>query len=31
MSRFGGGNRTQKKQGIIARLMEFFEKFFGLV
>lgn len=30
MSRFGG-NRTEKKQGIIARLVEFFEKYFGAV
>ena len=31
MSRFGGGNRTEKKQGIIQRLLAFFEKFFGLI
>lgn len=30
MSRFGGGNRTEKKQGIIAKLMGFFEKYFGI-
>jgi len=30
-SRFGGGNRTAKKQSVIARLMQFFEKYFGLV
>jgi type I restriction enzyme R subunit len=26
-----GGNRTEKKQGIIEKLMKFFEKYFGLV
>lgn len=31
VSRFGGGNRVVKKQGIIERLMQFFEKYFGLV
>lgn len=30
MTRFGGGNRAQKKQGIIARLLAFFEKYFGI-
>jgi len=30
-SRFGGGNRAAKKQSVIARLMQFFEKYFGLV
>ena len=30
MPRFGGGNRVKKKQGIIARLIAFFEKYFGL-
>jgi len=30
LSRFGGG-REAKKQGIIAKLMRFFEKYFGLV
>ena len=30
MPRFGGGNRVEKKQGIIARLLAFFEKYFGL-
>jgi len=30
MPRFGGGNRVEKKQGIIAKLITFFEKFFGL-
>jgi len=29
-SRFGGGNRTVKKQGIIAKLAAFFEKYFGV-
>jgi type I restriction enzyme R subunit len=31
VSRFGGGNRTEKKQGIIDKLMSFFEKYLGLV
>jgi len=31
VSRFGGGNRAEKKQGIIDKLMEFFEKYLGLV
>ena len=30
-SRFGGGNRQQKKQSVIEKLMRFFEKFMGLV
>ncbi|MDR2528734.1 MAG: type I restriction endonuclease subunit R, partial [Synergistaceae bacterium] len=30
MSRFGGGNRAAKKQGIIEKLMGFFEKYLGL-
>jgi len=30
-SRFGSGNRTAKKQGVIEKLMKFFEKYFGLV
>ena len=30
MSRFGGGNRTEKKQFIIQKLLTFFDKFFGL-
>ena len=30
MSRFGGG-REAKKQGVIARLMAFFERYIGLV
>ncbi len=30
MSRFGGGNRTEKKQGVIAKLLGFFERFFGI-
>jgi type I restriction enzyme R subunit len=28
--RFGGGNRQAKKQQIIAKLMQFFEKYFGV-
>ena len=31
VSRFGGGNRAEKKQGIIDKLMAFFEKYLGLV
>ena len=31
VSRFGGGNRAGKKQGIIDKLMAFFEKYFGVV
>jgi len=31
VSRFGGGNRANKKQGIIGKLMKFFEKYLGLV
>ena len=30
VSRFGGGNRAKKKQGIIEKLKAFFEKYFGL-
>lgn len=31
VSRFGGGNRAVKKQGIIVKLLKFFEKYLGLV
>jgi len=31
ISRFGKGNRTEKKQSIIEKLLSFFEKYFGLV
>ena len=32
VSRFGGGgNRVAKKQGVIERLLSFFEKYLGLV
>ena len=31
VSRFGGGSRAEKKQGIIEKLMRFFEKYSGLV
>ena len=31
VSRFGGGNRSEKKQGVIAKLLGFFEKYLGLV
>ena len=30
VSRFGGGNRSKKKQGIIEKFKVFFEKYFGL-
>lgn len=30
MTRFGGGNRAETKQNIIAKLLEFFERFFGI-
>ena len=30
VSRFGGGNRAAKKQGIIDKLKAFFDKFFGI-
>ena len=30
MSRFGGGNRSEKKQSVIQRLQSFFERFFGI-
>ena len=30
VSRFGGGNRSKKKQGIIEKFKAFFEKYFGL-
>ena len=30
VSRFGGGNRAEKKQGVIARLSAFFEKYLGV-
>lgn len=30
MPRFGQSNRAQKKQGIIERLQQFFEKYFGI-
>ena len=30
MSRFGGGNRTNKKATIIAKIKMFFEKYFGI-
>lgn len=31
VSRFGGGNRAEKKQNIVDKLLRFFEKYFGLV
>ena len=30
VSRFGGGNRTKKKQTVIDKLKSFFEKYFGV-
>ena len=30
VSRFGGGGRTEKKQGVIDKLKAFFEKYFGI-
>ena len=30
MSRFGGGNRTKKKQTIIEKIQRFFDKYFGI-
>ena len=30
MSRFGGGNRAERKQGVIDKLRAFFERFFGI-
>lgn len=31
VSRFGSGNRTEKKQTLIEKLKSFFEKYFGLL
>ena len=31
VSRFGGGNRAEKKQGIIAKILAFFDKYAGLL
>lgn len=31
VSRFGGGGRAAKKQGVVEKLAKFFEKYFGLV
>lgn len=30
VSRFGGGGRAKKKQGVIEKMKAFFEKYFGL-
>ena len=30
MSRFGGGNRQEKKKTVIEKLKAFFEKYFGV-
>ena len=31
MSRFGGGNRQEKKKTVIEKLKGFFEKYFGVI
>ncbi len=31
MRRFGGGNRAERKQTIIEKILKFFEKYFGIV
>lgn len=31
MRRFGGGNRAERKQTIIGKLLKFFDKYFGIV
>lgn len=31
MRRFGGGNRTERKQNIIDKVLKFFEKYFGII
>ncbi len=31
VSRFGGGNRAEKKQAVITKLMNFFDKYSGLI
>ena len=31
VSRFGSGNRAEKKQRLIEKLKAFFERFFGIV
>jgi type I restriction enzyme R subunit len=31
VSRFGGGNRAERKQTVIDKLLAFFEKYFGLI
>ena len=30
MSRFGGGNRAEKKRGVTEKLVAFFDRFFGI-
>lgn len=30
MSRFGGGNRQEKKKSVIDKIQAFFERYFGL-
>lgn len=30
ISRFGSGNRDEKRKSVLARLIEFFERFFGI-
>lgn len=31
MRRFGGGNRTERKQTIIEKILKFFDKYFGII
>ena len=31
MSRFGGGNRQEKKKTVVEKLKGFFEKYFGVI
>ena len=31
MSRFGGGNRQEKKKTVVEKLKVFFEKYFGVI
>ena len=31
MSRFGGDNKTERKQSIIEKISKFFEKYFGIL
>lgn len=31
MKRFGGGNRAERKETIIAKILKFFDKYFGII